>query len=215
VLEDWLWFAVFPLGAYAALVVAAIMLPRNPAPAFFGVGAVTVFLLFIGIHNAWDAATYTAADRPASDGAAAGDDLAEEAADGLVAAAVFRGGVFGCRLARSGAELLRLTLEVLLNLTCDTGHFPIVYMLEAASCNSSVVGHGGQEIRAKRWSGRWANPSVRPHGHESSDHHREQWMLYQPPGHVLTVRADGRSSRVPGDTAPGQEDWQPLSFRWA
>ena len=58
VLEDWLWHAVFPLVSYAVLVVAALLLLGNPAPALFGIGAVTVLLLFIGIHNAWDSVTY-------------------------------------------------------------------------------------------------------------------------------------------------------------
>ncbi len=60
VLEDWLWHAVFPLVSYTALVVAAILLPGNPVPTLFVIGAVTVLLLFIGIHNAWDLVTYTA-----------------------------------------------------------------------------------------------------------------------------------------------------------
>ncbi len=62
-LEDWLWYAAFPLVAYATLVVAAIMLPSSPAPALFAVGAVTVLLLFIGIHNAWDIVTFLAVER--------------------------------------------------------------------------------------------------------------------------------------------------------
>src|SRR6266699_954307 len=48
VLEDWLWYTVFPLVAYTALVVAAIMLPGNAVPALFVIGAVTLLLLFIG-----------------------------------------------------------------------------------------------------------------------------------------------------------------------
>lgn len=58
--EDWLWYGIFPLVAYAALVVAAMLLPGNPTPALFAVGAVTLLLLFIGIHNAWDVVTYLA-----------------------------------------------------------------------------------------------------------------------------------------------------------
>ena len=58
VLEDWLWHTVFPLVSYTALVVAAIILPGNPAPALFVTGAATLLLLFIGIHNAWDNVTY-------------------------------------------------------------------------------------------------------------------------------------------------------------
>ena len=51
VLEDWLWHTVFPLVSYIALVAAALVLPRNPAPALFVIAAATVLLLFIGIHN--------------------------------------------------------------------------------------------------------------------------------------------------------------------
>ena len=60
VLEDWLWYTVFPLVSCTALVVAAIVLPGNPAPALLVTGAVTVLLLFTGIHNAWDTVTYIA-----------------------------------------------------------------------------------------------------------------------------------------------------------
>ena len=60
VLEDWLWHTVLPLASYAALVVAALLLPGHPAPALFVIAAATVLLLFIGIHNAWDNVTYTA-----------------------------------------------------------------------------------------------------------------------------------------------------------
>ena len=45
-------------GKDPSLVVAALLLPGNPVPALFGIGAVTVLLLFIGIHNAWDTVTY-------------------------------------------------------------------------------------------------------------------------------------------------------------
>ncbi len=60
VLEDWLWHTVFPLVSYTALVVAAIVLPGNPLLALFVIGAATILLLFIGIHNAWDNVTYLA-----------------------------------------------------------------------------------------------------------------------------------------------------------
>jgi hypothetical protein len=63
VMEDWLWHTVFPLVSYTALVVAAIVLPGNPAPALFVIGAVTVLFLFIGIHNAWDDVIYIAIER--------------------------------------------------------------------------------------------------------------------------------------------------------
>ena len=60
VLEDWIWHAVFPLVAYSALLVAAFLLPRGPGPSLFAIGGAAVMLLFVGIHNAWDAVTYIA-----------------------------------------------------------------------------------------------------------------------------------------------------------
>jgi len=60
VLEDWLWHTMLPFVSYTALVVAAIMLPSNPVPTLFVISAVSVLLLFIGIHNAWDTVTYVA-----------------------------------------------------------------------------------------------------------------------------------------------------------
>lgn len=58
VLEDWLTHAALPLLAYAVLVVAGLLLANTPVPALFGTGAVMLLLLFIGIHNAWDNATF-------------------------------------------------------------------------------------------------------------------------------------------------------------
>jgi hypothetical protein len=43
-------------------VVAAAILPRRPELALFPVAAVTLVLVFIGIHNAWDTITYLATD---------------------------------------------------------------------------------------------------------------------------------------------------------
>ena len=63
VLEDWSWHVVFPSVSYGALVVAAMLLPGNPAAMLFVIGAATVLLLFIGIHNAWDNVTYIVVDR--------------------------------------------------------------------------------------------------------------------------------------------------------
>lgn len=64
VLEDWLWHAIFPLLAYLTLVVVAPILPRSSTPALFAIGAATLTLLFIGIHNAWDTVTYMALQDP-------------------------------------------------------------------------------------------------------------------------------------------------------
>lgn len=60
VLEDWLWYTIFPLVSYTALIVAAILLQVNPAPALFVIAAATLLFLFTGIHNAWDTVTYIA-----------------------------------------------------------------------------------------------------------------------------------------------------------
>jgi hypothetical protein len=60
VFEDWLWHTILPFFAYAGLLAAAAFVPSRPAPALFAVGAVTLLLVFIGIHNAWDTVTYIA-----------------------------------------------------------------------------------------------------------------------------------------------------------
>jgi hypothetical protein len=60
VLEDWLWHAAFPLIAYVALFGAALVLGRDLTHCLFVIGTTALLLLFIGIHNAWDAATYMA-----------------------------------------------------------------------------------------------------------------------------------------------------------
>ena len=64
VLEDWLWHGVFPLAAYAALLVAALLLRRGSATVLFVIAGTGMSLLFIGIHNAWDAVIYLAMQQP-------------------------------------------------------------------------------------------------------------------------------------------------------
>jgi len=63
VVEDWLSYAAAPLVAFAALLVAAILLPGNPVVALFIIGGVMALLLFLGIHNAWDATTFIVVER--------------------------------------------------------------------------------------------------------------------------------------------------------
>lgn len=63
VVEDWLWYAVLPLAAYASLAAAGILLPFATRPASVMAGAATLALLFIGIHNAWDSVTHMVAGR--------------------------------------------------------------------------------------------------------------------------------------------------------
>lgn len=63
VLEDWIWHFTLPLIAYVALSGAVLGLRSHPGGALFVIGGITVLLLFVGIHNAWDSVTYIAIDR--------------------------------------------------------------------------------------------------------------------------------------------------------
>ena len=56
--EDRLFHVLLPFAAYATLVGSAYAARSNVGGALFGVGAAALLLLFIGIHNAWDAVTY-------------------------------------------------------------------------------------------------------------------------------------------------------------
>jgi hypothetical protein len=58
VFEDWLFHALLPFAAYSALVISACAVFSHVRPALFLVGTAALLLLFIGIHNAWDAVTY-------------------------------------------------------------------------------------------------------------------------------------------------------------
>ena len=60
--EDWIWYIALPLVAYAALVAGAIALGRDVLVPLFVVGAASLLLLFVGIHNAWDTVTYLVID---------------------------------------------------------------------------------------------------------------------------------------------------------
>jgi hypothetical protein len=56
--EDWTFHVLLPFAAYATLAGSAYAARSNIGGALFGVGAAALLLLFIGIHNAWDAVTY-------------------------------------------------------------------------------------------------------------------------------------------------------------
>jgi hypothetical protein len=58
VLEDWVFHVLLPCAAYAMLAGAASVAHSQACPALFVVGAATLLLLFVGIHDAWDAAAY-------------------------------------------------------------------------------------------------------------------------------------------------------------
>ena len=58
VFEDWLFHVLLPFAAYASLAGSAYVAYFHARPALFVVGAAALILLFVGIHNAWDAVTY-------------------------------------------------------------------------------------------------------------------------------------------------------------
>ncbi|HKD84381.1 MAG TPA: hypothetical protein VKB58_06505 [Terriglobales bacterium] len=58
VFEDWLFHVLLPLAAYATLAVSAWEARSDARGALFAVAAASLVLLFVGIHNAWDAVTY-------------------------------------------------------------------------------------------------------------------------------------------------------------
>ncbi len=49
---------LLPCAAYAVLAISAHAALSHARPALFSVGASALVLLFIGIHNAWDAVMY-------------------------------------------------------------------------------------------------------------------------------------------------------------
>jgi hypothetical protein len=57
-LEDWSFHALLPLIAYAVLLASPFWVLAQMRGTLFAVGAAALLLLFIGIHNAWDAVTY-------------------------------------------------------------------------------------------------------------------------------------------------------------
>jgi len=58
VLEDWIWHAVLPLLAYAALVHGGWTITHGSRDTLYVIGGATLLLVFIGIHNAWDTVMY-------------------------------------------------------------------------------------------------------------------------------------------------------------
>lgn len=60
VLEDWICHFTLPPLAYAIVLGAATLFQRNLAGALFVVAGATLLLLFVGIHNAWDSASFIA-----------------------------------------------------------------------------------------------------------------------------------------------------------
>jgi hypothetical protein len=57
-LEDWIFHAFLPLAGYATLAAASLASSTHAHHSLFAVAAAVLLLLFVGIHNAWDAVTY-------------------------------------------------------------------------------------------------------------------------------------------------------------
>ena len=85
VLEDWIWHAVLPLIAYAALVHAGWTIAHDHVDTLFVVAGSTLLLVFIGIHNAWDTVMYITIvglpGRPEASPAAGAQDAMAKPAD--------------------------------------------------------------------------------------------------------------------------------------
>jgi hypothetical protein len=56
--EDWIWNVILPALVYAALAAIALLEWRSAEACMYGVAAVSMLLMFIGIHNAWDIAVW-------------------------------------------------------------------------------------------------------------------------------------------------------------
>jgi hypothetical protein len=57
-LEDWMFHALLPFVAYGILAASAWEAAARPGESLCAVAVAALLLLFIGIHNAWDAVTY-------------------------------------------------------------------------------------------------------------------------------------------------------------
>jgi hypothetical protein len=58
VFEDWLWNVILPTLVYCGLLVTAASIWSRPAQTLYGVALLSLLLLLIGIHNAWDIAVW-------------------------------------------------------------------------------------------------------------------------------------------------------------
>jgi hypothetical protein len=58
--EDWIFHSILPFVAYSASIAAGIAMRRSAEVALFVIAGAQLLVLFIGIHNAWDTATFIA-----------------------------------------------------------------------------------------------------------------------------------------------------------
>jgi len=68
VLEDWVWHQILPMIGYALLFVGAAGMSHDQQWALFLIAAITLLLLFVGIHNAWDTVAYVVGNPEGSSG---------------------------------------------------------------------------------------------------------------------------------------------------
>ena len=61
--EDWVWNVIMPTLVYLALCVMGFLIWYRPEQTLFGVATLALFLLFIGIRNAWDIAVFMTTKR--------------------------------------------------------------------------------------------------------------------------------------------------------
>lgn len=61
--SDWVWHILLPLIAYVCLLGSAAVVWVGAAAALYSVAVGALLLLYIGIHNAWDAAMWMAVHR--------------------------------------------------------------------------------------------------------------------------------------------------------
>ncbi len=61
VLEDWIFHTILPFIAYGGLFLAGVAMLVHAGLALYVTAAIALLLLFIGIHNAWDAAVWISA----------------------------------------------------------------------------------------------------------------------------------------------------------
>lgn len=60
VMEDWIWHCILPIASYASITISTVVFWYRPDLMLYVVGACALMLLYVGIHNAWDAATWMA-----------------------------------------------------------------------------------------------------------------------------------------------------------
>jgi hypothetical protein len=72
--QDWIWNATLPSICCLSLIAAGILVIRHSVPSLYLIGAVTLAMLFIGVHNAWDLAVWITVERPGLQNEAAGPD---------------------------------------------------------------------------------------------------------------------------------------------